>query len=162
MSYPPVRYTGSSGQHSAVLRSAEAPPDLAIGTTLVRYLATAAVTGGDYGLYRWDTAGEGTGPDPHFHRTISEAFFVLSGAMRLYDGRRWFDAGPGDFLHVPPGGVHAFRSESGKPASMLLLFTPGAPREAYFEALAEVAASGRELDEQERAELLRRHDQYMV
>jgi mannose-6-phosphate isomerase-like protein (cupin superfamily) len=162
VSYPPARYAGSSGEPSAVSRPVDRPPDLAIGSTRVRYLATAAVTRGDYGLYRWDTSGERSGPDPHFHRTISEAFYVLSGAMRLYDGRQWFGAGPGDFLHVPPGGVHAFRNESGEPASMLLLFTPGAPREAYFEALAEVAGSGRQLDDEEQAELLRRHDQFMV
>ena len=35
--------------------------------------------------------------------------------------------GPGDFLHVPPGGLHAFRG-TGSPASMLVLFTLRAPR----------------------------------
>ena len=29
--------------------------------------------------------------------------------------------------------MHGFRNESGEPASMLILFTPGAPREDYFE-----------------------------
>ena len=47
--------------------------------------------------------------------------------MRLYDGARWLDAVAGDFLFVPEGGVHGFRNESGEPASMPLLFTPGAP-----------------------------------
>ena len=45
---------------------------------------------------------------------------------------------------------------------MLLLFAPGAPRQEYFEALAERAASGQQLTEEERVEFLRRHDQYMV
>jgi uncharacterized RmlC-like cupin family protein len=72
------------------------------------------------------------------------------------------DGGPGDFLHVPVGGVHAFRNSSGRPASMLLLFASGALREAYFEGLAELAASGRELSDEERTEFLRRHDQYTV
>ena len=80
------------------------------------------------------------GPSPHFHRSITESFFVLTGtvaaARRTADG---VDAGPGDFLHVPVGGVHGFRNESGEPASMLLLFTPGAPREDYFETLADAA-----------------------
>ena len=40
---------------------------------------------------------------------------------------------------MPIGGVHGFRNESGEPASMLLLFTPGAPREDYFETLADAA-----------------------
>lgn len=63
---------------------------------------------------------------------------------------------------MPVGGIHSFKNESGAPASMLLLFAPGAPREAYFEALAEMAASGRQLTPQEYTEFLARHDQYMV
>lgn len=61
--------------------------------------------------------------------------------MRIFDGTRWIDTEPGDFVHVPIGGVHGFRNESGAPASMLLHFAPGAPREGYFEGLAAFAAS---------------------
>jgi mannose-6-phosphate isomerase-like protein (cupin superfamily) len=50
------------------------------------YLANDIVTDGDFGLYRVDIALNGGGPGPHFHRAISEAFFVLSGTVKLYDG----------------------------------------------------------------------------
>ena len=53
------------------------------------------------------------------------------------------DAVPGDFVHVPPGGIHGFRNESGEAASMLIHFAPGAPREGYFEGVARIAAEGR-------------------
>jgi hypothetical protein len=66
------------------------------------------------------------GPKTHFHKTISESFFVLNGAVRLFNGEQWIDAQQGDFLHVPQGGPHAFRNDSDAPADMLLLFTPGA------------------------------------
>lgn len=162
MSYPPVRYTGGGGEVSATARAADAPADLTLPTTAVHYLATGATTGGDFGLYRWEMAGPPSGPAPHFHRTISESFYVLAGTVALYDGAEWTDATPGAFHTVPPGGIHAFRNGSGAPASMLLLFTPGAPREAYFEGLAELAAAGRELSAAEMTEFLRSHDQYMV
>jgi uncharacterized RmlC-like cupin family protein len=87
---------------------------------------------------------------------------VLSGTIRLYNGEKWAEGKPGDFLYVPEGGVHAFRNESGEPASMLILFTPGAPREAYFEELADIANTGRVLSPEEWTELYLRHDQYMV
>jgi hypothetical protein len=45
---------------------------------------------------------------------------------------------------------------------MLILFAPGAPREAYFEELAEIANAGRTLTPEEWTELYARHDQYMV
>lgn len=101
---------------------------------------------------------EPTGPSTHFHKTISESFFILSGTMRLYDGARWVDAGPGDFLYVPVGGLHAFRNESGHPASMLLLFAPGAPRETYFEQVGRIG----QLTEEERQRFLLEHDSYFV
>jgi len=45
---------------------------------------------------------------------------------------------------------------------MLILFAPGAPREGYFEELAEIAASGRQLTDEEWLELGRRHDNYFI
>ncbi len=128
----------------------------------VSYLATGASTNGQFGLYRWDMSSEPLGPGAHFHRTISESFFVLSGTVRLFDGASWRDATAGDFLFVPEGGLHAFRNESGAPASMLILFAPGAPREGYFEGLVGMAASRRQLDEDARAEFFIRHDTYWV
>lgn len=104
---------------------------------------------------------EPAGPGPHFHRSISESFYVLTGTIRIYDGTRWVDCAPGDFVHVPEGGVHGFRNESGAPASMLLHFSPGAPREEYFEVLAD-AARRDEMERAGRAEFMFRHDTYWV
>ena len=162
MSYPPVRFRGDAGEVSATAREAAAGPDLVLPTTNVHYLATGATTGGDFGLYRWEMTGPPSGPAPHFHRTMTESFYVLDGTVGLYDGSAWTEATAGGFHFVPPGGIHAFRNQSGAPASMLVLFTPGAPRERYFEALAELATSGREVPPEEMTEFLRSHDQYMV
>ena len=79
--------------------------------------------------------------------------------MRLYDGSRWLEAGPLDFLHVPPGGIHGFRG--GGHARMLLMFTPGAPREDYFETLDPVGR-GLEMSDDERAAFMLQHDTYWL
>ena len=162
MSYPDPRYFGDQGEVSAKLRVAGTEPDLTIGSsTVMRYLATGASTNGRFGLYRFDMGPRTPGAAAHFHRTMSESFFVVSGTVQLFNGERWIDATPGDFLHVPEGGVHGFRNDSPAPASMLILFAPGAPREAYFEVLAEVAA-GRQFSQEEWQEFCRRHDNYFV
>jgi mannose-6-phosphate isomerase-like protein (cupin superfamily) len=144
MSYPEPQYHAEEGEASATLRPAGAPPDLtyASGGTC-DYLATGASTGGLFGLYRWNMTAEPSGPGPHFHRTLAESFYVLLGRVRIYDGREWVEAEPGDFVHVPIGGIHGFRNESREPASMLIHFAPGAPREGYFEGLARFAVEGR-------------------
>jgi quercetin dioxygenase-like cupin family protein len=129
----------------AVFRPADTPPDVVSGTTTTHYLASHATTGGgEFGLYRVDMGPGAPGARTHFHRTISESFHVLSGELRLYDGSRWVTGRQGDFLHVPAGGLHAFKNDSDDPLSMLMLFSPGAPREEHFERIAEFARRDRE------------------
>ncbi len=96
-------------------------------------------------------AGPG-GPDPHFHKSISESFFVLSGGMRLYDGERWIDAAPGDFLfpeRVGRAGADAHPVRTGRSARGLLrTLADAARREA--------------MNDEQRAEFFVRHDTYWV
>ncbi|MCF2127933.1 cupin domain-containing protein [Strepomyces sp. STD 3.1] len=169
VSYPDPRYFGEHGEINAGFRPATTPPDFVsrpVATdgpnvsrgTAYHYLSTTVSTGGEYGLYRVDMGPESGGPSTHFHKAMSESFFILSGTMRLFDGRRWIDATSGDYLYVPVGGLHAFRNESDEPASMLMLFAPGAPREDYFEGVTRLDG----LSEEERAEFFVRHDSFFV
>lgn len=158
MSYPPATYHGS-GEVSARLTPSDAAPNLTYPNEVeVLYLATGDSTRGEFGLYRWTFGPNRTGPDPHFHRSISESFFILDGEVELYTGERWTTAHAGDFLFVPEGGIHGFRGVN--PASMLLLFAPGAPREEYFETLAKVAEQP--MSAEERAAFMQRHDTYWL
>lgn len=136
MSYPEPAYDGDTGEVLATYRPSDATADISYpnGNT-AHYLATGDTTDYGFGLYRWNMGAGPSGPGPHFHRTFSESFFVLLGTIRIFDGADWIEATPGDFVHVPPGGIHGFRNESGEPASMLIHFAPGAPRESYFEGL---------------------------
>ena len=137
-------------------------PTLLVGSTTARLIATGGGTDGRYGLFRWDMSGTPGGATPHYQRTFSEAFYVIDGRIGLYDGRDWREGEAGDFLYVPPGGVHAFRNDSGAPVSMLILFAPAPPREAYFRELAERLASGVTYSDDDRTAFLARHDQFEV
>jgi quercetin dioxygenase-like cupin family protein len=148
--------------HHVAYRPATDNTALAVGGATVGFVAPGSLTSGRFGLFRWDMAARAGGPAPHFHTMFSESFYVLDGTVRLGDGTTWRDAIAGDYLYVPEGGVHAFRNDSDAPASMLILFAPGFPRERYFEELADIAASGRTLSAEEWAELYARHDQHMV
>jgi mannose-6-phosphate isomerase-like protein (cupin superfamily) len=155
--YPPDLYRGTTGEVSAWLHPAGGRPHtMSSGGVTCEFLATGAETSGRFGLYRWTFGQEESGPDAHFHRSISEQFYVLSGQVSLFDGRSWRNAGPGDFLYVPEGGIHGFRG--GDSASMLLMFAPGGPREEYFETLAR----GEQMTPEERAEFMLRHDTHWL
>jgi hypothetical protein len=95
MTYPEPRFLGDDGEITATYRQADHDPELTHpnGNT-VHYLATGASTNGQFGLYRWEMGPERSGPDPHFHRSISESFFVLTGTVRFYQGTSWIDTRP--------------------------------------------------------------------
>lgn len=167
MSYPPNLYRGDTGEISASFRPATAEPELISPSgTRTYYLATGKptrrehdiATDGEFGLYHVVDLAPGAGTGTHFHKSMSESFFVTDGSLRVYDGAKWRDATKGDFLHVPPGGLHSFYNESDEPTSFLMLFTPGAPREEYFEGVGHLAALGAEAREQ----FFIAHDSYFV
>ncbi|SCK46853.1 Cupin domain protein [Streptomyces sp. WMMB 714] len=159
LTYPPPRYLGEGGEVNAAFRSADTEPELSSGTgNNTHYLATGESTGGEFGLYKVELGPRSPGPSTHFHRAVSESFYILSGEMQLFDGERWITGREGDFLYVPVGGLHAFKNTSDDPVSMLLLFSPGAPREDYFERVAEMTRRGG----QELEEFRVRHDSFFV
>src|SRR5262249_46742514 len=95
MSYPEPRYFGSGGEASATFRPDASPHDIDYQSGgSADYLATGAQTDGLFGLYRWNMSAEASGPGPHFHRTMTESFYVLLGTVKIYDGGEWRDCRP--------------------------------------------------------------------
>lgn len=157
-----MSYEGELGQVSGVYQPAAAASGLDSPTGATLFVAPGSLTQGEFGMFRRDITPHGGGADPHFHRTFSESFYVISGTVRLYDGNEWVEATAGDFLYVPRGGIHAFSNDADEPASMLILFAPGIARERYFMALDEMRRSGVKLTDADRTAFLASHDQYMV
>ena len=158
-----MSYSGELGEVSA---SGVSQADMRTLTmksgTVARFVATGSSSRGDFGLYRWEMPPATGGASGHFHRTFSESFYVLDGNPSFFDGETWTEGEPGYFLYVPCGGIHGFRNDSPTPATFLILFSPGIAREGYFEALAEIGATGRQMSRADWAELYSRFDQVMV
>jgi len=158
-----VSYEGERGEVSATgVSQAEMRALTMKSGTVARFVATGSATRGDFGLYRWEMPANTGGATGHFHRTFSESFYVLDGSPSFFDGETWTEGGPGSFLYVPRGGIHGFRNDATAPATFLILFSPGIAREGYFEALAEIGATGREMTKADWADLYARFDQVMV
>ena len=102
------------------------------------------------------------GAAPHFHRTFSESFYVLSGELTVYHEGSWEPFGPGDYALVHEGGAHGFRNDGDEEAAFLILFAPGIARENFFYEMAEIRRSGRTLTPEEMTAFYARHDQVMV
>ena len=158
-----MSYSGELGEVSASgLSQADMRTLTMKSGTVARFVATGAATRDDFGLYRWEMPADTGGATGHFHRTFSESFYVVDGNPSFFDGERWTQAEPGSFLYVPRGGIHGFRNDSPAPATFLILFSPGIAREGYFEALAEIGATGRQMARADWDDLYARFDQVMV
>jgi hypothetical protein len=99
--YPPTRYTKDQAEASAWVRRGDAAPDYEtrLATPVkYHYLADQDKTDGDYVLYRVELGAHCGGPAPHLHRTMSEAFFLLSWTVEFYDGNEWTNRMCNDFV----------------------------------------------------------------
>lgn len=81
------------------------------------------------------------GPPPHT-QTDQEAFLVLEGHYEIIVGDAVKICGPGDFVHVSPGVLHAFRNVDATPSKMLLINFPGDLHEEFFVAIGDPVAPG--------------------
>ncbi|WP_251134221.1 cupin domain-containing protein [Falsiruegeria litorea] len=80
----------------------------------------------------------GAGAPPNHHAGETEGFFVLDGQiMFVIDGGE-YPAGPGDYIAIPDGAVHAFKAIGDSPARVLILNAPGHMHEAFFTGLGTV------------------------
>ena len=155
-----MTYLGEGGEVSGVFRTGLPTLNMNPETeTTATFVAPGSVTRGEFGLIRWEMPAGASGAGAHFHRGFSESFYVLSGTMSLFDGEKWTDVSEGGFLYVPAGGIHGFSNNSDAYASMLILYSPGLPRERFFEELAAIRGTGRALTAEEWADLCARHDQ---
>jgi quercetin dioxygenase-like cupin family protein len=69
------------------------------------------------------------GPELHLHREHTDAFYVLTGALRFAlgpEGERVVRAPAGTFVSAPPGVAHSFMNDEADDATWLNIHTPDA------------------------------------
>lgn len=108
-------------------------------TDLVTIKVSALETGGAYALYETETPVSG-GVPPHRQRYDDEGFYVLQGRyLFLVDGEE-FEVGPGAFVFVPRGTMHAVVNVGTAPGRMLVVVTPGVVHEEYMDDIGDPAS----------------------
>ena len=97
-----------------------------------RFVMTGDETDGRYTLLE-ATVLPGGGPPPHIHCREEETFYVLEGEITFQIGDEKSVCGPGTFVHVPIGNLHAFKNESNQAAKMLITFSPSGLERMFYE-----------------------------
>lgn len=101
--------------------------------TLMTVKATGAGTAGAFGLIE-QVLPAGFGPPPHVHHAEDEAFYILEGEFTFSCGEQTIEAGPGSFVFLPRGVVHAFRVGGAASARLLQLNAPAGLERFFAEA----------------------------
>ncbi len=75
-----MSYAGSNGEVNAKLNlNGKSPVIKMNGGVIVHLIAKGNSTDERFGLFKWDMPSNAGGPAPHFHKTFSESFYILSG-----------------------------------------------------------------------------------
>lgn len=121
--------------------AATEPARLHVLGNILTFLLRAAQTEGAFSLVECETL-PGAGTPPHVQERDDEAFLVLAGRYEFMLDGATVVHGPGGFVRVSRGQVHAFRNLGETPARMLILNWPGGLHEGFFEAIGEPLAPG--------------------
>ncbi len=113
----------------------------AAGDSEILIKATSEDTGGSFFCSETTIAPGFPGPPPHTHERLHDMFYVLEGTLTMRVGEDTCEVGPGTFVCVAPGTVHAFSNPSDAPVRFLNFNTPGG-WENYMRDLGRAAEAG--------------------
>ena len=123
----------------------------------------SAESGGAFQLTE-DELAPGGGPPLHVHAREDETFYVLEGEVTFFvcepgDARgttgKPVVAPRGSTLFGARGTAHTFRNRTDKPAKLLIIISPGANFEAFFQKIGVPGAAGGEPTEAEMIQRLK-------
>jgi mannose-6-phosphate isomerase-like protein (cupin superfamily) len=100
--------------------------------SLYEKLVSAGETGGQLGV-SIVTQPPGMASPLHVHTREAEAWFILGGTMTYVADGKLFDLVAGDFIYLPRGVPHGFRTTGSTPVRFLALAVPGQLLDLYDE-----------------------------
>ena len=103
--------------------------------SIIHIHATAEDSGGGYSMVEMVLPPYSPGAPPHYHKHMTESFYVLQGAMDATIGDTNRKIYPGEVAIVQPGVKHSFRNSGGQALRFLLIATPGGHDRFFFELI---------------------------
>ena len=108
---------------------------------IIRFLAFPEETGGRCAILEFLVAPVAGAP-PNKHAGEDESFYVLEGTFDFMLEGEIIPAGPGDFVKIPLGAVHAFTCTSPTPGRLLGIDAPGTMHKQFFTEAGETVPGG--------------------
>ncbi len=108
---------------------------------LLTFHAFPEETGNKYTVVEIKAA-PGAGAPPNHHAGEDECFFILEGRFEFFLDGETIQTGPGDFIKVPDGAVHAFSCTSETPGRMICVNAPGLMHDTFFTEAGDAMPDG--------------------
>ena len=109
----------------------------------IRFLQTAADTGGELAQFEASGRPRGFLNQEHVHAGQTERLEPLTGAMEVVAGGETIVLHPGDVHEIAPGTPHTQRPIGDGPGTLRITVRPAARSEEFLEKLAELSRDGR-------------------
>lgn len=148
---------GTTGAEPYVLKHSDRLTGIS-GPADVRFLATAAETGGSFTVMDYTAPPGFPGPPLHRHLHEDEAYYVIDGILTIQSGDERQKVGPGGFMWAPRGYVHGFANLSAAEVRFLGFIVPGGLEGMFREIADHIAETGGNVVEDE---LVRINEQYL-
>lgn len=94
---------------------------LAVLGANIHIRATMAETEGNFSLVELSVPPHFPGAPRHYHERMPESFFILEGSIEVLKGEKWTTCTAGQFVHIAPGTIHAYRNNSEQHARFLII-----------------------------------------
>jgi mannose-6-phosphate isomerase-like protein (cupin superfamily) len=107
----------------------------ALGVSLT-IKTTGSDSGGQWFVIEYNAPPNFPGPPPHWHKVMTEIFYVVEGSITFHVGEQTLEAGPGGYAFVPPGTVHRFSNQMDAPAKFLGIASPAILEQYFYEMMA--------------------------
>ena len=125
-----------TAQSAYTLAAGEGQSDGAVGVTIT-FKTVGEQSAGQLLALEYAAPARFQGPPPHWHKVMTEIFYVIEGALALTASGQTTTLGPGGYAFVPPGVVHTFGNPNDAPARFFVVASP-AGLENYFRELKEL------------------------
>ncbi|WCT14715.1 cupin domain-containing protein [Mucilaginibacter jinjuensis] len=147
-------------QNKLALTKATEGTCVSVGGGTYRTVMPGKQTGGAYAVIEM-LVPPNSGPPPHSHADVQEAFYILEGEIELRTEEGNHIAQKGDYVNIPKGGlVHQFKNKTDTLARLMCIVTP-AGMDEMFEEIGEPVEYGQFLPPPElAAKMLKAGEKY--
>jgi mannose-6-phosphate isomerase-like protein (cupin superfamily) len=128
-----------------------------VGQLGIRFLASAAQTGGHADVFEVIIPEGAKVPIAHHHVDVDEVVYGLEGVVTYRVGDESFELRPGQCALAPKGVVHSFENRHSGLAKFLSVLTPPNLGPNYFRDIAAAATPGTPPDPVQLKEIMARY-----